>query len=299
MNLQSNYCIARENCENCGQQVAWVGIVVNFVLVVLKVFVGITSGSKALLADGLHSASNIITAFVILISRRLTKRRATPEFQYGYGKAEFLAAAFVTLFIVISAIGLIMVSIKHLLHAPSHAPHATAVIVAIISIGANELLFRFMRCAGTSLKSQTILANAWGNRADCLSSFAVILGVVGSQFGIPHLDPIAALIVVAVIIKISVTILIDSVRFLMDVSVNDHYAEEIKDVVRDIEGVQKIADLRTRQFGHYIWAELDILVDPLHSLKNGHFIGQKVQNELVSKIHDLEFATVYVKPNGE
>ncbi len=284
-----------EKCEACGRRVAWVGVWANLLLVILKFIIGFTSGSKALFADGLHSLSNIITAFAILVSRRFTHKRASERFAYGFGKAEFLAAGFVSLLIIVVACLLISVSIKHLLYAHS-SPHFTAVIMAVISIISNELLFRYMKCASSQLKSQTILANAWANRADSFSSCAVIIGVFGSRLGIPHLDPIAALVVVGVIVKISMSILIDSVRALMDASVNPVYSEEINDILRHVDGVQAITRLKTRQVGHYVWAEMDIHVDPICSLANGNMIGREVKAALLDKIGDFERITVHIVP---
>ena len=160
--------------------------------------VGVTSGSKALIADALHSAANIITAFAIILSQKVSSRPADNRFHYGYGKVEFIAAGAISLLIILGAIALIMVSIKHLMQGSRTTPHFSALLMALISIGANEMMFRYMHCAGTQLKSQTILASAWANRADCFSSIAVIIGVVGGSLGFRHMDPIAALFAVAI-----------------------------------------------------------------------------------------------------
>lgn len=289
-------CIQNQGCEYCSRNVAWVGIGTNVLLVFLKLFVGISSGSKGCIADALHSASNIITSFAILISRRVAKKPTTSDFHFGFGKVEFLAAAFVSLLIVCCAILLIVLSIKHLLREPATQPHFSAALVSILSIGCSEMLFRYMRCVGNRLNSQTILASASANRADCFSSVAVLVGVIGARMGIPHMDPIAALVVVAVIIKISTVIMRDSLRALMDGSVNALYSEEIKNVVMKINGVYDVEELKTRQIGRTIWAELDILIDPLHSLRNGHHIAQMVRETLLSKVRDLERVTVHIKP---
>lgn len=285
-----------ERCEKCRQQVAITGIWVNILLVVTKLIVGVTSGSKACIADGLHSASNIISATTIMVCQRYTNREADEEFHHGFGKAEFLAAGFVSLIVTTGAVLLVGVSIRHLLHGPSSPPHFSAIIIALISILANEMLFRYMRCVGTKFKSQTVIANAWANRADCFSSMAVILGVVGARLGIPHLDPIAALLVVIAIIKISSTILIDSVRALMDGSVNHIYGEEIKDLARGVEGVQNISELKTRHIGAHIWAELDVHIEPLYSLRDGDFIAARVKELLHYKIPDLEEVMIHIRP---
>jgi cation diffusion facilitator family transporter len=285
-----------ERCEQCGNRAAWAGIWTNVVLVILKLIVGVTSGSKACIADALHSASNIITAFAIILSQKISRKSANSRFPYGYGKVEFLAAGMISLLITMGAVALISVSINHLINRPGPPPHFSALLMALISIGANEMLFRFMRCAGTQLKSQTILANAWANRADCFSSFAVIVGVVGGRLGFHHLDPIAALFVVAVIIKVSVKILVDSVKALMDFSVNDAYAEEILAIAEGIKDVRTVLGLKTRHIGQKIWVELDILIDPQCTLREGQMIADRVKGVLLEKVRDLERVLVHFRP---
>ena len=285
-----------EQCENCIGRVVWAGIGVNLVLVTLKLLVGITSGSKACIADALHSASNIITAFAIMVSQRIGKKVGTREFPYGYGKVEFIAAGFISILIIAGAIILVAVSIEHLVKESSAPPHLYVLLMGVISIGANEMLFRYMRCVGNRFKSQTILANAWANRADSFSSFAVIIGVVGGKLGLHHLDPIAAIFVVAVIIKVSIKILVDSVKALMESSVNDVYGERIETIVEAIEDVRGISGLKTRHIGQKIWVELDILVDQKCSVWDSDMIADRVKKALLEKIGDLEKVFVHLEP---
>ncbi len=153
-----------------------------------------------------------------------------------------------------------------------------------------------MRCAGGRLNSQTILANAWANRADCFSSLAVIIGVIGSKLGYHHLDPICALFVVAVIIKVSFDILIDSIKALMDSSVNTVYGEEITEIVRNLNDVQGVSELRTRHIGRKIWAELSIIIDSACTMKEGQAIADNVRQHLISQVCDLERVLVYFEP---
>jgi len=283
-------------CEICGQRVAWVGIWVNLVMVVMKIIVGITSGSKACIADGLHSASNIITAFAIMISQKISARDSNDNFPRGYGKIEFLASGFITVFIIAGAVALIAVTIDHLVNDQSKPPHISALLMALVSIGVNELLFRYMRCVGTQLKSQTIIANAWANRADCFSSLAVVIGVAGSKMGLSHLDPIAALFVVAVIIKVSYKIMVDSVKALMDASVNDLYGEEMLMIVSGVEDVCGVSRLQTRQIGQNIWAEVEIFVDAKSSMDHAQMIADNVKSRLLEKVRELERVLVSIAP---
>ncbi len=285
-----------KNCNKCGQQVVWISATSNVLLAFVKFLVGYASGSWALLADGLHSTANIITSFSILISRRLIRQEASEKYHFGLSKAEFLAAAFSSLLIIIGAGALVAVSIKHLLSEPVVIQCWLASLVAIVSIVTNEMLFRYMHCAGKNLKNRSIMASAWSNRADIISSLVVLGGIIGTKLGIPHLDPIAALLVIAAIIKMSGTMLFDSLKSLMDVSVNNQYREEIKDLVRGLEGVRAIENIKTRKVGHYVWAELDILVDPSHSLKTAGLIGDLVKTTLLGHLKDFERVTVHTRP---
>jgi cation diffusion facilitator family transporter len=276
------------NCEKCGRRVAWVGIWVNLLMVVLKLIVGVTAGSKACIADGLHSASNIITAFAIMVSQKINARKSTSQFPNGYGKVEFMAAGFITLLIIAGAVALLLVSIRHLVNQPSPPPHLAALLMALASIGVNEMMFRYMRCVATQFKSQTIMANAWANRADCFSSVAVIIGVLGARMGLHHLDPIAAIFVVVIIIRVSYKILLESINALMDGSANDIYGEEIIRIVSNVKEVHGVENLRTRHIGQRIWAEIDVLIDARANMEDAQKVARKVKDRLYANIGDLE-----------
>ena len=286
-----------QECNKCLNRVAPVGIWTNFVMVILKIFIGIISGSKACIADGLHSASNIITSFAITLSQRIGKKKANRNYHYGYGKIEFLAAGFISLLIIMGALALISVSIRHLLNEPSAPPHFAAIIMALLSIGANEMMFRFMRCVGIQFKSQSIMANAWANRADCFSSIAVIVGVLGSKLGLHHLDPIAALFVVAIIIKVSLSIMLESISALLDGTKNGTYEEEIQTILLNhTDWIKGVKEIKTRHIGQKIWAELSIALDAHCSMKEGQLIANKIKSLLIEKILDLERVTVHLEP---
>lgn len=286
-------------CEKCGGKVAFIGIWTNLTLMALKLVIGFTSGSKACIADGLHSGTNIVNAFAILASQKLTKKDRNKKFPFGFGKVEFVAAGFVSLLVIAAAVSLITVTIDHLLREPSQSPHISALFIAVISIVTNEMLFRYMRCVGTRLKSQTMMANAWANRADCFSSLAVIIGVAGSKMGFHHLDPICALVVVCVIIKVSYDIMIESIKALMDSSVNNLYGEEIRDIVSKIEEVRGITALKTRHIGQKIWAELEILVDSDCTMQQGEDIVIKVKKTLIEQVRDLDRVHIHFGPAGK
>ena len=288
--------VQKKRCDQCKNRAVRISLWNNLLMFIFKIFIGFASGSKACIADGLHSGANIITSFAIIVSHKIAGKKANREFHYGYGKVEFIAAGFISLLIIGGAVSLVVFSLRHLLREPPYTPHYSAMFMALISVAANEMVFRYMRCVGTEFKSQTIMASAWANRADCFSSIAVMVGVLGSKLGVHHLDPITAIVVVAVIIKVSFKILMDSVKALMDSSLNDSYSNEIEKIVGSIENVRGISQLKTRHIGQKIWVELRIVLDPLFTMHEGQMIAEKVKDQLHEKINDLGRVLVHFSP---
>ncbi|MEI6126269.1 MAG: cation diffusion facilitator family transporter [Pseudomonadota bacterium] len=283
-------------CEQCENRVVAISLCTNVILAAAKIFVGVAGGSKACIADGLHSTVNTITLLAIVVSRKITKKEATSEFPYGYGKVEFVLAWFVSMLITGGAIVLMIEAVKHLVHEPIEPPHSSVMLMSLISIVANEMIFRYMRCVGLRAKSQTIMASALASRANSFSSLAVFFGVAGAMLGFHHLDPMTALVVVVVIISMSGKILLQSSKALMDSSVNHAYREQIEDIVRGIEQVQGIGDLKTRHVGQKIWAELEIQVLPHCTLGQGQLIAGQVRQTLLKNVTDLEKVLVHLGP---
>ena len=286
-------------CEQCENRVGAISLCANIMLAAAKIFVGIAGGSKACIADGLHSTVNSITSLAVVLSRKISKKEATSEFPYGYGKAEFIISWFVSMLIIGGAIVLMIEAFKHLVNEPIAPPHFSVMLMSLISIGTNEMVFRYMRCVGLRSKSQTIMASAMASRANSFSSAAVLFSVAGAMLGFYHLDPITALVVVVVIISMSGKILLQSSKALMDSSVNHAYREQIEEIVGGIEQVQGIADLKTRHVGQKIWAELEILVPPDCTLEQGQVIAGQVRQKLLESVTDLERVLVHLGPVRE
>lgn len=281
-----------KDCQNCGKKVGWIGVNVNIVLVIMKVAVGITSGSNACLADALHSSSNIITAFAIFISRRLIGKPMDDDHPYGHGKVEFIAAAMVSVIILILTVVLVVTSFEHIIYNHQPPPHLTALLIAVVSIATNEILFRYFRCVGTRLKSQTIIANAWANRADCFSSLAVVIGVIGARFGFHHLDPIAAVIVAGIIIKVSIDCLKDSIAGLMDRSLPTSTIEELRRSISNLESIDGIGRLQARLLGDKLWVDVAVNVSPKYTVVECETIRRSIQKCLFNCGQDVGYVLV-------
>ncbi len=268
--------MVKPGCMQCGRRVGWVGIGVNLVMVVMKIVVGLSAGSRACLADALHSSSNIVTAFAIFVSRKMIAKPVDDVHPYGHGKVEFIAAGAVSLLIIVLTIVLVVASLEHIIYWPVPPPHMTAVLVAVVSIATNEMMFRYFRCVGTELRSQTIIANAWANRADCFSSLMVVVGVVGAQFGFHHLDPVAAVVVAVIIVKVSVGCIRESVAGLMDRSVPLETIDAIRNILEGVEDVRDVQNVRARLLGDKIWVEVRVLVAPGHTVSECENIRERI-----------------------
>jgi len=276
--------------------VGWIGIGANLAMVVLKIVVGLTAGSRACLADALHSSTNIITAFAIFISRKMTSKPVDEKYPYGYGKAEFIAAGAVSVLIMILTIVLVVTAIEHIIYKPVPPPHPIAMLVALLSIVANEVLFRYFRCVGTQLRSQTIIANAWANRADSFSSAAVVAGVVGSHLGFHHLDPIAAVVVAAIIIKVSIDCIRDSIAGLMDRSVPPETLRALREAVSEVKEIERIQYMRARILGNKIWVDLGVCVSPEHTVSDCERIRGNVHECIMEGIPEVDNVLVDFEP---
>lgn len=284
-------------CEKCEQYVALVALSSSAFLALLKLVVGVTGHSKGCIADALHSATIFVMALAIILGQRFGKKPETPEFHYGYGKIEPVITGSITFLLACGTGWLIWGSLKHLFNVPHYEPpHLSTLLMAVTSIAANYVLMAYLRCVGTQFKNQATLSTMQAHRESLVSSCIVVAGILGAELGFGILDPIAAILVVALILRACVKILVDSVKPLLDFSVNESCEDKIRSVLENVDGVLQISALRTRQIGHRIWLDLDIGVNPQQSIGEANIIADKVRNLLLKQISDLERVMVHCRP---
>ncbi|CAM2057518.1 Magnetosome protein MamM [Desulfovibrionales bacterium] len=289
-------CVARNDCLRCIVRIGWFGIWASLLLALLQGAVGITRGSNACLAIALQSICGIITSCSILITKKVTTKPATNRFPHGFDKIEFVAAGFAYLFFGIMASSLAVVAIKQLINPGVSTTDFTPILVAVVSIIANELLFQYMRCVADQANSQTIMASAWANRADAYAAAVVAVCALCAWMGAPRLDAIATLIVVTLVIKTLYKKFVEAIQGLLDRSVNDQYEERIENLAADIDGVHMVYRVQTRQVGHRIHAELKIEISTGCTIQDGQQIALNVRDRLLAKIKELDQVLVQFKP---
>lgn len=283
-------------CMKCGKKAAWVTFWGNFALVLFKGFAGIAGRSHALIADALHSAADVVIAMVTVITLAISGKAPDKDHPYGHGKVEFIAAAVVTAGLLAAVVFLFIRAFKELRAGVAVEPRIFTFFVAIISIIGNELMFRYNFCAAKELKSPALRANAWHNRYDVYTSIVVAVGILGAKAGLKFLDPVAAIFVGIIIIRIAIDIFREAYLGLMDVSIPDQEKKKIMEVVKQVKGINKVVSLKARCVGQKIWVDLAVEVSSMRTVDKGYRITEQIREFLFLKMENIAGVHVEIIP---
>ena len=270
----------------------WVSVAVNVVLSALQIAVGLLAASQALVADGIHSLSDLVADFVVLVAGRHSQKDADEDHPYGHQRFE--NAASLALGLLLLGVGVAMVwSAVGKLQTPESIPtaHAVALWVALAALVSKELLFRYMLAVAKRVKSGMLVANAWHARSDAASSLVVSLGLVGNLMGYPLLDPVAALIVGLMVAKMGWGFGWDALHDLMDRAVDEDEVQAIRDTLLKTPGVAGVHDVRTRKMGDMVVADAHIEVDALLTVEQGHNIAVAARAAVMQRHRVLNLMT--------
>jgi cation diffusion facilitator family transporter len=287
--------------NNSLKKAAWIGIISNLLLSLIKGTAGILGNSKALVADAFHSASDVISSVVVLIGVNAAQKPPDSDHPYGHGKAELVAAIIVSVLLGVVGVELILNTVTSFTEPPV-TPSGWILIVILFSILAKEMLFQYKKRIGIKLNSQAMIADAWHHRSDALSSIAVLAGVGISLLShtlqiewLVFADPAAGILIALMILKMAWSIGSDAVHKTMDHTLHQDQTVTMRNRVMEIGGVKSIDSFRAREHGHYIIVDIKISVPATLSVEEGHEIGKRVKNELM-KIEDIEDVLVHVNP---
>lgn len=282
------------------RRVTVVGAWINAALATIKLLFGYLAHSQALIADGLHSLSDLASDFLLLFAAKHATRDADEDHPYGHGRIETVFGVVQGAILGGFAIG-IAYDAAHRLLEPARLlqPTVTALAVAAVSILAKEALYRYTIKAARRLRSNMLRGNAWDHRSDAISSVIVLIGVAGTLMGIPYLDALAAIGVALMIIKISWELIWQSLRELIDTALDAEVVEKIRDEILQVSGVHRAHTLRTRKSGGDALVDVHIQVDPTLSVSEGHRIGEKVREALLARIEEVADVTVHIDPEDD
>lgn len=276
------------------------GVVVNVILAVGKLIIGFVANSHALIADGLHSFSDLVSDGMVLVASKHSHQDADEDHPYGHGRYETLATIGVGLFLILVAIGIaIDATIRLLEPASLKAPGALALIVAAISIISKEALYQFTMKVARRIKSKMLIANAWHHRTDSISSVVVFIAIAGAMWGLPILDDVAAIVVSVMIAHIGWELSYSSIQELVDTALEPEKVDAIKQKIMDVDGVEQLHMLRTRRMGHQALVDVHILVDSNLSVSEGHQISEAVEQVLTDSFDEINDVTVHIDPEDD
>jgi cation diffusion facilitator family transporter len=270
----------------------WVSVAVNIVLSVSQIVAGVLSKSQGLIADGIHSLSDLIGDFVVLLAGHHSQKGADADHPYGHQRFE--NAASLVLGMLLLAVGMGMLwSAAHKLQSPESIAtvHISALWVAGGALIAKELLFRYMLAVAKRVKSSMLVANAWHARSDAASSLVVGVGIIGNLMGYPILDPIAAALVGFMVTKMGWGFAWDALHDLMDRSADDAEVQAIRQTLVETPGISSVHDLRTRKMGDMIVVDAHLEVDAMLTVEQGHDIAVAARARVLQRHRVLNLMT--------
>lgn len=283
---------------------ALIGIVGNILLALIKAFVGLYSNSRALVADAVHSASDVVGSFAVYIGLKAAKQPPDEDHPYGHGKAESIAAIIVAVLLFLVGIKIARSSFGAFF-TKIEPPKMLALYVIVLSIVVKEAMFRYKYNLGKKIGSQALIVNAYEHRSDVYSSIAALIGVgaavLSKSIGVSWLtygDPLAGLVVSILVLKMAFNLGKEAIHTTLDHVLPEDEIQPLRELILEEEEVRKINSLYAREHGHYIIIDLKIAVDPNLTVEQGHAIGKKVKAKLLqeAKVHDV---FVHINPLGE
>jgi len=266
-------------CEKCARSVGKVNVVGNILMILIKGYLGVVGGSKGLIADAIHSSADLLATIIMIIGLGISGKEKNKQYPYGFGKAEYLVAVVIYLFLFVIGSYILFDGIKAIIEGRNVVPCLSAAWGAIFSIAINELMFRQSVCAGSQINSPSIVAKAWESRSDVLSSIAVLIGIIGAKMGLHFMDPLAAIAVGVIIIRICILQVKGAMLNLMDKE-PEQALEGVKKALIGVNNVTEIKGIKAREIGQNMEVEISLDVPKDITVSQGEKIKSEVKKVL-------------------
>jgi len=281
-------------------RVTLIGSLFDLILGVVKIIGGFISTSTALIADGVHSLSDLFTDFIVIYAAKHSHREADAEHPYGHGRIETLATVVLGLALMAVAVGISWDAITRLFHPDRlWQPGKLALVLAALSILVKEGLYHYSMRIARKYRSNMLKANAWHSRTDAISSVIVVIGILGSMAGLHYLDAIAAIGVAVMIVKISWDLTWHSVSELIDTGLEPERIDAIRQSILNVDGVKALHILRSRRMGGDALVDVHIQVAPTISVSEGHHISEIVREQVIQEIDEVADVMVHIDPEDD
>jgi cation diffusion facilitator family transporter len=279
------------------QLVTYLSIAANIFLISGKFIVGFMAGSLSLLADAIHSVSDMFSDFAVLLGLYYGSKEPDSNHQYGHGKVETLAAIVIALGLLGVGLGMIYYAAVDISNGKVTHPGNMVLVAAIGAIIVKEVVYRVTRVVAMKYHCPAALANAWHDRADALSSVAVIIGVISQKIGLTHGDQVAAVGIGIMVVLVAAKLMWDCIGELIERAVDKATLDQIQDIIRANSQIRQYHRLRTRTVGREVFLDLHILVDPNLNIAAAHEISENLENALNNQLARPVNITIHIEPD--
>lgn len=286
-----------KNNEKIAIKVSIISIILNCLLTLIKFISGVISKSSAMISDSVHSLSDVLSTFIVIIGVKISNKKADSDHPYGHERIECVSAIILSgmLFIIGALIGIN--GIKNVTNSSNLVmPGVLALIASIISIISKEAMYQYTIRVSKKINSAALKADAWHHRSDALSSIGSFIGILGSRLGFKIFDPLASVIISLCIIKVSIDIFKDAIDKMVDKSCDKEVIDKVISVIEKNESVKNIDDIKTRQFGNKAYVDVEISVDENLLLKDAHKVAEEIHNSVENEINIVKHCMVHVNP---
>lgn len=287
-----------KNNEKLAMHVSMVTILGNFVLSVFKLAAGIIAHSGAMVSDAVHSASDVLSTFVVIAGVKLSGKASDKEHPYGHERFECVAAILLAVMLAATGIGIGWAGIRNITGDSSAltVPGGLALVAAVISIVSKEAMYWYTRAAAKKIGSSALMADAWHHRSDALSSIGSFVGILGARLGLPVLDPIASVVICVFILKAAFDVFRDAVSKMTDRACSDEVENQMRQAVLAQDGVLGVDRLKTRLFGDRVYVEVEISADAQAPLEQAHEVATRVHDAMEDQFPVVKHCMVHVNP---
>lgn len=271
-------------------------LIANVILSVVKIIAGFVAQSSAMIADGVHTVSDVISTVAVMIGVKFSEKEADEGHPYGHERIESVVTVLLSLMLSVTGFGIAFSGIKTIVYREFTTPGALALAAALASIVVKELMYRYTLKAAEKINSTALKADAWHHRSDAFSSIGTLVGIGGAILGLQILDPIAGIIVSVLIIRVGFEILMQGLNQLVDRAADGDIIKNIEKNIENVKGVLRVDDVKTRLHGSRLYVDVEISVDSNITVGEGHSIAETVHKNIEKTIPDVKHCMVHVNP---
>jgi len=289
------------NNEQIAMKAGRITIYCNIVLTAFKLFAGVVGNSTAMIADALHSFSDLYTTIIVMIGVKMANRKADKEHPYGHERFECVAAIILSAVLVLTGAGIGWAGIQQIIardYGERAIPGVIALIAAIVTIILKAILYTYKRGVAKKINSSALMADAWHHLSDSLSSIGSFLGILGARLGFPILDPLAAIVICLFILKVAYDVFRDAIGKMTDKACDEETENKMRKIIIAQESVVGIDVLRTRLFADKIYVDVEISVEGSTTLHKAHETGHLVHDVIEAEFPKVKHCTVHINPTA-